>query len=73
MNVVYTTAGGKEIAIYNDPVTAHIKIKFTTGGELPRELTGIFTTPARAKQAVEGYLLKETLKAADKKSKAKDE
>lgn len=71
MNISYKTAGGKEICIFNDPINAHIKIKFTSGGELPQELSGIFTTPARAKMAVENYLRKEEVKA-EKKSTVKE-
>lgn len=66
------TLGGKEINIYTDPVSAHLRIKFTTGGELPTELSGIFTSPARAKAAVESYLRKEAIKAEDKKAVAKE-
>jgi hypothetical protein len=53
----YKTAGGKEIEVYHDPATAHVKIKFKEGGQLPAELTGVFTSKAVAEVAVRSYIL----------------
>ena len=52
----YTTPNGKEIQIVRDPKTAHIKIQFGSGGELPQELSGFYTSEAFASKAIVGYL-----------------
>lgn len=62
----YITAGGKELQIITDPATAHIKVKFKNGGELPAELSGLFTSVAVAEVAVRSYLL------SDKQTKKKE-
>lgn len=53
----FMTPNGKEISIVNAPGTGHYKIQFTQGGELPNELTGLFTSSAVAQVAVQSYLL----------------
>ena len=50
------TPNGKELAIVRCPKTAHLNIQFTTGGELPQELSGIYTSEAFAKKAITSYL-----------------
>ena len=52
----YTTPNGKVIATYIDPGTAMYRIKFTTGGELPVELSGIFTSSFVAERTIQGYI-----------------
>jgi hypothetical protein len=52
----YTTPNGKEIQIVRDPKTAHIKIQFGSGGELPQELSGFYTSESFASRAIVGYL-----------------
>lgn len=52
----YITPNGKEIQIVRDPKTAHIKIQFGSGGELPQELSGFYTSEAFASKAIVGYL-----------------
>lgn len=54
----YTTPNGKVIATYIEPGTALFCIKFTTGGELPPELCGMFTSSYVANKTIEGYLSK---------------
>ena len=50
----FVTPGGKTIAMfYEGP---HIKIKFTTGGEIPSGLQGVFTNTRQAKQAILKYI-----------------
>lgn len=56
MNPKFKTKGGKEIVTFIDPVSAHVKIKFTSGGELPPELTGLFTSVRAANIAIISYL-----------------
>lgn len=50
------TEAGKEIDIVVDNKTAHYKIQFKTGGELPQELTGLFTSTYKAIEAINRYL-----------------
>ena len=50
----YITSGGKEIALIN--VGNLIKLQFTTGGELPEELSGLFTSRYFADLAITKYL-----------------
>jgi hypothetical protein len=59
----FKTPNGKVIVTYNVPGTAHVGIKFTTGGELPTELSGLFTSVRVADQMIGAYLGKlETVK-----------
>jgi hypothetical protein len=64
------TPNGKELQILRDKSTAQYKIQFTTGGELPLELTGIFTNETYAQTAVNQYLDKQETKKV--KSEAKE-
>lgn len=58
----FITAGGKEIEVFTDPTTAHCKIRFKNGGELPEELSGVFTSKAIANIAVVSYIEKNKTK-----------
>ena len=53
---VLKTPAGKELVTYSCPRTAAVLIKFKDGGVLPQELSGIYTTPVLAKQAILIYL-----------------
>lgn len=53
----YTTRRGKDIEIY--PEGNAWKVQFSQGGELPVELSGLFTSEGFASQAVENYLNKD--------------
>ncbi len=66
----FQTAGGKTVATFREPKNCHIKIKFVPGGELPEELSGLFTTEKLADQAIKHYIEKST--PAEKKSKTKE-
>jgi len=46
----------KEIAIVRDSKTGLWKMQFTTGGELPQALTGLFTTEQRASIVKQSFL-----------------
>jgi hypothetical protein len=61
------TPNGKEIAVVNQPGTGHYKIQFTSGGELPEELSGLYTTTNSANIAIVSYI--ERQKQKPKKSK----
>lgn len=50
----FETPNGKELTII--PVGNHLKIQFTSGGELPEELSGFFTEYRYAEQAINRYL-----------------
>lgn len=54
----YITPNGKTIVTYLEPETALLRIKFTSGGELPLELSGMFTSSVIANKVIEGYLAK---------------
>lgn len=52
----YITPNGKELQITIAPNTSHHKISFTSGGELPVELSGLFTSTYEATKAILAYL-----------------
>lgn len=52
----YTTEAGKIIEPFIVPNTQHLKIRFTTGGEIPEELSGFFTSEKDVEKAVLIYL-----------------
>jgi len=52
----FETHAGKEIQLVRCPKTAHIKIQFGSGGELPQDLSGLFTDERSAELAVNKYL-----------------
>lgn len=62
----YTTPGGKEIQLVN--VGNLIKVQFTTGGELPEELSGLFTSVWFADIAITKYLEKANAKNRQRKA-----
>jgi hypothetical protein len=65
----FTTPNGKEIEIFRDKQSAQYKIQFTSGGELPEELTGIFTNELFAETAINKYLEKQETKKVKSESK----
>ena len=67
----YTTKGGKEINVVRDQRSPHLKIQFATGGELPQELSGIFTSEPFAENAIKEYLGKQEIISKSKKTKEK--
>lgn len=50
----FKTSNGKEITTYYDG--RNLRIKFTSGGELPESLSGYFTNSIHAKHAILKYL-----------------
>ena len=46
----------KELKIYQIANTALYKVAFTTGGELPEELSGKWTNPKLAQESIDTYL-----------------
>lgn len=65
----FQTPNGKEVQIYRDTVSAQYKIQFGSGGELPEELTGIFTNELFAETAINKYLEKQETKKAKQEAK----
>lgn len=57
------TANGKEIAIVNAPGTGHYKMQFTSGGELPENLSGLYTSYKQAEKAAVSYINLSQIKA----------
>lgn len=50
------TPGGKEIELIVDNKSALYRFQFRSGGELPQELSGLFTEEKYARQALNRYL-----------------
>lgn len=64
----FKTPNGKELKIYHVKNTALYKVAFTSGGELPEELSGMYTSPKFAQDAIEAYLAVKNTKAEQKKT-----
>jgi hypothetical protein len=62
----FVTPNGKEISIVNQKGTGHYKIQFNSGGELPENLSGLYTSVSTATIAVVQYI--STLEAKAKKT-----
>lgn len=54
----FVTEKGKEITTY--PEGRNYRIKFTSGGELPEQLSGIFTDQRKVEEAINIYLGKKS-------------
>lgn len=63
----FETPNGKEIEIYRCPVSAQYRIKFTSGGELPEQLSGLYTDSIIAQTDVLRYI-----EEKESKKKVKD-
>lgn len=55
-NMEFTTPAGKKIVTKREPKNGYLYIQFTSGGEIPVELQGYFTSPAIAEKAIRVYL-----------------
>ena len=71
----FETPNGKQIAMVICPKTAHIKVQFTSGGELPVELSGLYTSQTDAEKDIMIYIekLNSTPKEKAKKETIKEE
>lgn len=65
-----TTAAGKEIEAYMQGNRCLYKIRFTSGGQLPDNLTGEYTSVGEAQKDVDVYLKELETKKTVKTSKA---
>lgn len=60
----FATPNGKELTLERCPRTAHLKVKFVGGGEVPAELAGLYTAEVFAEKDIRKYL--ETKATKDK-------
>ena len=68
----FKTPAGKVIETYVCPTTAHLKVRFANGGELPHELSGVFTSKALADIAITSYLLRNATKQVQEVKKKEE-
>ena len=52
----YKTKGVKELQAFIEPGTSHYILKYDGGGELPAELSGVYTSISLVDQAVLKFL-----------------
>ena len=53
-----TTEAGKVLAVYKVGNSSLYKVAFTSGGQLPAELDGMWTNPVMAQKSIKAYLAK---------------
>ena len=63
------TAGGKELKIVVSPNSSHYRIQFTSGGELPQYLTGLYTSYAMAEKDAIAFVARSKEEKQTKKTK----
>ena len=54
--IMHKTEAGKELETYTDPLSANFRFRWTTGGELPAVLEGLFTDHIQLQRALDRYL-----------------
>ena len=54
--IEHITAGGKKLELVVDSKSALYRFQFVPGGELPQELSGLFTQERYATAALNSYL-----------------
>ncbi len=65
----YKTKGIKELQAFIEPGTSHYKLQWDGGGELPAELSGVYTSISLVDSAVLTFVHNQPDKKADKASK----
>lgn len=65
----YKTKGIKELQAFIEPGTSHYKLQWDGGGELPAELSGVYTSMSLVDSAVLTFVHNQPDKKADKASK----
>ena len=65
----YKTKGIKELQAFIEPGTSHYKLQWDGGGELPAELSGVYTSMSLVDSAVLTWVHNQPEKKADKASK----
>lgn len=53
-----STNGGKTLGVYKVANTSLYRVSFTSGGQVPESLLGMWTDPVMAQKAIKGYLSK---------------
>lgn len=66
----YKTKGIKELQAFIEPGTSHYKLQWDGGGELPVELSGVYTSMSLVDSAVLTFVHNQPDKKADKASKS---
>jgi hypothetical protein len=66
----YKTKGIKELQAFIEPGTSHYKLQWDGGGELPAELSGVYTSMSLVDSAVLTFVHNQPDKKADKASKS---
>jgi len=56
--IAFETSGGKKIEMVPAKGTSLFKLQFSPGGELPEELSGMFSAERDAEKAIRVYLAK---------------
>jgi len=64
----FKTEGGKTVQLYIKPNTQHVAIKFLEGGELPVELSGLYTSENAATRDIILFLDKKVTKTTSRKA-----
>lgn len=67
----YATKGIKKLETYIEPGTSHYILRWAGGGELPEELSGVYTNVSLVDQAVFKYISNQ--KEEKKQSKPKED
>lgn len=65
----YKTKGIKELEAFIEPGTSHYKLQWNGGGELPAELSGVYTSMSLVDSAVLTWVHNQPEKKADKARK----
>jgi hypothetical protein len=65
----YKTKGIKELQAFIEPGTSHYKLQWDGGGELPAELSGVYTSMSLVDSAVLTWVHNQPEKKADKARK----
>lgn len=63
----YMTKGLKELQTYIKPGTSHYLIQWSDGGQLPQELSGMYTSVSNVDTAVFNYINTQKEKIKEKK------
>tara|TARA_R100001594_G_scaffold55044_1_gene88653 strand:+ start:1321 stop:1554 length:234 start_codon:yes stop_codon:yes gene_type:complete len=67
----HTTKGGKEIELVRDPRSNLWKVQFTSGGQIPEALAGVYTNETFGNTAIASYLAEQEKVSENKKVEKK--
>lgn len=66
------TKGGKKFGIFKVANSSLYRIAFTSGGQVPEDLNGMWTDPYKAQRAIQAYLMKLDNEEKEKKTNKAD-